>query len=179
MKLAVENASTIKPMPENPAFGGRFLTFFLSNEEYGFEILKVQEIIGFQLITPIPNTPEFIRGVINLRGKIIPVLDLRAKFGMNPVETTSASSIIVVRLDSLEMGILVDKVSEVLEIAPGNIDPVPYFGIGIDTNFILGLGKSQSKVRILLNIDEVLSTDEVVKIHASTAKAGLEGQEQA
>jgi purine-binding chemotaxis protein CheW len=77
------------------------------------------------------------------------------------------------------MGILVDKVSEVLEIAPGNIDPVPYFGIGIDTNFILGLGKSQSKVRILLNIDKVLSTDEVVKIHASTGKAGLEGQEQA
>jgi purine-binding chemotaxis protein CheW len=171
MDLAIEHTPSTKPMPGKPALGGRFLTFYLSSEEYGFEILKVQEIIGFQVITPVPNTPECVRGVINLRGKVVPVLDLRAKFGMSPVEPTAETCIIVVRLDLLEMGILVDRVSEVLEIAPENIDPVPYFGVGINTNFILGLGKSQGKVRILLAIDKVLSMDEVAEVCASAGEA--------
>jgi purine-binding chemotaxis protein CheW len=94
MNLAIENKSSTKPMPGNLALGGRFLTFYLSSEEYGFEILKVQEIIGFQVITPVPNTPECVRGVINLRGKVVPVLDLRAKFGMSPVEPTAETCII-------------------------------------------------------------------------------------
>jgi purine-binding chemotaxis protein CheW len=161
MNLTIENTSDLQSNTAKSAGGGRFLTFFLANEEYGFEILKVQEIIVFQSITPVPRTPQFIRGVINLRGKIIPVLDLRTKFGMEQVEPTNETCIIVVRVDSIEMGILVDKVSEVLEIQGGNIEPVPHFGNGFDTNFILGLGKSQGKVKILINVEEVLSTDEI------------------
>ncbi len=161
MNLATENTSNMQSGAAKSTYGGRFLTFFLSNEEYGFEILKVQEIIGFQSITPVPRAPEFIRGIVNLRGKIIPILDLRTKLGMPPVEPTSETCIIVIRVNSIEMGILVDKVSEVVEIQGGNIEPVPHFGNGIDTNFILGLGKSQGKVKILINVEEILSTDEI------------------
>ncbi len=159
MNLAIENNPTTQPASGSHAIGGKFLSFFLSNEEYGFEIQKVQEIICLLPVTPVPRTPEFILGVINLRGKVIPVTDLRTKFAMPPAKPTAETCIIVVRVGSLEMGIVVDKVSEVMEIAPTNIEAVPHFGVAINTDFILGLGKYQNKVKILLDIDKVLSTD--------------------
>jgi len=147
--------------------GGKFLTFFLEDEEYGIEILKVQEIIGMMSITPVPRTPSFVRGVINLRGKVIPIIDLRLKFGMPAIAQTEETCVIVVRAQGVEMGIVVDKVSEVLDIATEEIDPVPSFGATVNTAYILGIGKAAGNVKLLLHIDKVLSTDEVVDLRAT------------
>ena len=147
--------------------GGKFLTFFLEDEEYGIEILKVQEIIGMMSVTPVPRTPSFVRGVINLRGNVMPIIDLRLKFGMPAIAQTEETCIIVVRAQGVEMGIVVDKVSEVLDIATEEIDPVPSFGAAVDTAYILGIGKAAGNVKLLLHIDQVLSTDEVVDLRAT------------
>ena len=147
--------------------GGKFLTFFLEDEEYGIEILKVQEIIGMMSVTPVPRTPSFVRGVINLRGQVIPIIDLRLKFGMPAIAQTEETCVIVVRAQGVEMGIIVDKVSEVLDIATEEIDPVPSFGATVDTAYILGIGKAAGNVKLLLHIDKVLSTDEVVDLRAT------------
>src|SRR5713226_7769151 len=136
--------------------GGKFLMFFLASEEYGIEILKVQEIIGMMNITRVPRTPHFIRGVINLRGKVIPVVDLRLKFGMESKEQTAETCIIVVQTAGIEMGIIVDKVSEVRAIAGRDIEDAPSFGAGVDTDYIFGIGKSDGRVKLLLDIDKVL-----------------------
>jgi purine-binding chemotaxis protein CheW len=144
--------------------GGKFLTFFLADEEYGIEILKVQEIIGMMDITTVPRTPCFIRGVINLRGKVIPIIDLRVKFSMEAVEKTEETCIIVVRARGLEMGVVVDRVSEVLDIASDNIDDVPSFGAEVDTSYLLGIAKAEGRVRLLLAIDKVLSSQEAIEL---------------
>ena len=137
--------------------GGKFLTFVLANEEYGLEILKVREIIGMMPITPVPRTPAHIRGVINLRGKVIPIVDLRLKFGMEAKEPTDQTCIIVVDVGDVEMGIIVDEVSEVLDIDDEDIEETPSFGSNVNTDFILGIGKADGKVIILLDIAEVLT----------------------
>jgi len=137
--------------------GGKFLTFFLSSEEYGIEILKVQEIIGVMPITPIPRTPSFIKGVINLRGRIIPIIDLRLKLSMAEVKHTDETCFIVVKAHDMHMGIVVDKVSEVLNIESENVEDAPSMGQEIDTEYILGIGKAAGKVKLLLDIDKVLS----------------------
>jgi purine-binding chemotaxis protein CheW len=147
----------------------KFLTFFLANEEYGLEILKVQEIIGLLPITRVPRTPVFIRGVINLRGKVISVVDLRLKFGMPEKEATSETCIIVVQAAGMEMGIIVDKVSEVLAIATGEIEDAPSFGTTVTTDYILGIGKAQGKVKLLLDIDKVLSKQEAAEMRSLTS----------
>lgn len=144
----------------------KFLTFFLANEEYGLEILKVQEIIGLLPITRVPRTPVFIRGVINLRGKVISVVDLRLKFGMPEKAATSETCIIVVQAAGMEMGIIVDKVSEVLAIATNEIEDAPAFGTAVNTDYILGIGKAQGKVKLLLDIDKVLSKQDVAEMRA-------------
>jgi len=149
------------------ASGGKFLTFFLAGEEYGIAILKVHEIIGMMAITSVPRTPEFIRGVINLRGKVIPIIDLRLKFGMPAQDQTAETCIIVVHVEGIEIGIVVDRVSEVLNIPGESIEDVPSFGADVSTDYILGIGKSQGKVKILLDIDRVLSNPEVAAINAS------------
>jgi purine-binding chemotaxis protein CheW len=148
--------------------GGKFLTFFLAGEEYGIEILKVHEIIGVMKITRVPRTPDFVRGVINLRGKVIPVMDLRLKFGMESQAQTDESCIIVVQVQHVVMGILVDKVSEVLDIAAKDIDDAPSFGAGVNTDYILGIGKSQDRVKLLLDIDKVLSRQDVINIRSAS-----------
>ncbi len=145
--------------------GGKYMAFKLAEEEYGLEILKVREIIGFMEVTRVPRTPDFIRGVINLRGKVIPVIDLRLKFGMPRTEATDQTVIIVVQCQladkQLTMGILVDQVLEVLSIDGSHIEPPPSFGtFSIDTDFILGVGKADKRVIFLLDIDKVLSTEE-------------------
>lgn len=145
--------------------GGKFLTFKLDAEEYGLEILKVREIIGLMEITKVPKTPNCIRGIINLRGKVIPVLDLRSKFGMELKEDTDETCVIVVDIasekETISMGILVDAVSEVLNINENEIEKAPDFGGYVDTNFILGIGKIKDEVKILLDIDMVLTAVDV------------------
>jgi purine-binding chemotaxis protein CheW len=135
---------------------GKYLTFQLGDEEYGLEILKVREIIGMMEITAVPRTPEHIKGVINLRGKVIPVVDLRSKFAMPEVEVTEETCIIVVDVGQVETGIIVDRVSEVLDIAEKDIEQPPSFGTGVETDFILGMGKTDQRVTILLDIAKVL-----------------------
>jgi len=146
---------------ETKSLEGKFLTFVLNNEEYGLEILKVREIIGVMDITPVPQTPPFVTGIINLRGKVIPVVDLRLKFVMPKIEYTKETCIIVVDICNRLMGIIVDTVSEVLDIAGKDIEPTPSLGSGIKTDFILGMGKIKGKVKILLDIDRVLTLDEL------------------
>ena len=149
--------------------GGKFLTFFLAGEEYGLEILKVQEIIGLLPITHVPRTPPFVRGVINLRGKIIPVIELRLKFGMEAGEPTPETCIVVVHASHLEVGLIVDRVSEVLNVAAGQIDAAPVLGPDVTTDFLLGIGKSDGKVKLLLDIDRVLSTGDIIDVRAALA----------
>ena len=144
---------------------GKYLTFLLADEEYGLEIMKVQEIIGMMPITKVPRVPEYVRGVINLRGRIIPTVELRAKFGMETVEDTDRTCIIVVELESekgkVSMGILVDEVAEVMDFEAAEIDNPPEFGTALNTSFILGVGVVKGGVKILLDIDQVLTTEEV------------------
>lgn len=150
---------------------GKYLTFNLGNEGYGLEILKVQEIIGMQEITKIPRTPPYVKGVINLRGKVIPVIDLRLKFDMEGKDFSRKTCIIVVQVQREEskliMGIIVDEVSEVLDITRENIEAPPSMGTKVNTHFILGMAKTESAVKILLNIDNVLNAKELAAITRS------------
>jgi purine-binding chemotaxis protein CheW len=145
---------------------GKFLTFFLGAEEYGLEILKVHEIIGLMAITPVPRTPPHIRGVINLRGKIIPIACLRHKFDMPAAEQTAETCIIVVKAQGVEVGVVVDRVSEVADVASEEIEEAPSFGADVDTGYLLGLGKSQDRVRLLLDIDKVLTLQDLASLQA-------------
>lgn len=140
---------------------GKYLTFILSEEQYGLEILKVMEIISVMEITEVPQVPEFIKGVINLRGKVIPVIDLRLKFNMPTIDYTRETCIIVVNVNGMLLGIIVDTVAEVLDINEKDIDPAPTFGSKIKTHFILGMGKVKGDVKILLDIEKVLSSEEL------------------
>ncbi len=140
---------------------GKYLTFVLGSEEYGIEILRVREIIGLMDITTVPQTPDFMKGVINLRGKVIPVIDLRLKFAMQEEEHTQETCVIVVEVDNTSIGIIVDSVSEVSDISGKEIEDAPSFGEGIDTNFIMGLGKVKEKIVILLDIEAVLSSEDL------------------
>ncbi len=155
----------------------KHLTFALGGEEYGLDILKVREIIGIMPITRVPRTPEFVRGVINLRGKVIPVVDLRVKFGMDRVEDTDRTCIVVVQVSGKNghtvMGTVVDEVSEVIDIAEEQIEATPDFGADIDTDFVLGIGKIADKVVMVLDIDKVLSAREISVIkRVASSKTG-------
>ena len=138
----------------------------MGKEIYGIEILKVQEIIGIMAVTRVPKTPDFVRGVINLRGKVIPVIELRRKFGMESREDTDRTCIVVVQVSgaigTLTMGLLVDEVSEVLNVGQEQIEAPPSFGVGVDTEFILGMGKVGQKVVMLLDVEKVLSSEKLV-----------------
>lgn len=150
---------------------GKYLTFQLAKELYGLDILKVQEIIKMMTVTRVPRTPEFIRGVVNLRGKVIPVVDLRLKFGMEYMEDTEQTCIIVVQIQrdeqTITMGVIVDAVSEVIDIKAEQLEPTPSFGAAVNTSFILGMGKVGDKVLSLLDIDKVLSTEEIAELKAA------------
>jgi purine-binding chemotaxis protein CheW len=147
---------------------GKYLTFVLGLEEYGLEILKVREIIGYMDITSVPRTPVYVKGVINLRGQVIPVVDLRTKFGMQTTETTDQTCIIVVEIKQsgckFNTGIIVDRVQEVLDIAGRDIEESPKFDSSVNTDFILGMGKVGETVKILLDIDKVLGDDASLKL---------------
>ena len=174
--------STPGPSADTQERGGKFLTFYLAEEEYGVAILKVQEIIGMQPITRVPRTPACIRGVINLRGKVIPIMDLRERFGMPSAESALVGAsaadvaaaeaircIIVVQVVgptgvAVPVGIMVDRVSEVAHIAEAEIEDAPSFGVGVRTEYLLGLGKAQGRVKLLLDIDRVLAAEELAQL---------------
>ena len=147
---------------------GKYLTFSLAEEEYGIEILKIKEIIGMMPITTVPRTPEFVKGVINLRGKVIPVIDLRKRFSMAAIDYTERTCIIVVEIESASgtvmIGTVVDSVSEVLNIMGKDIEETPTFGTRLDTDYILGMAKMEGGVKILLDIDRVLSSEEIEQL---------------
>lgn len=165
----MSNDTTTTAHVPSSTSAGKYMTFKLANEEYGLEILKVREIIRLMEITRVPRTAEFMRGVINLRGKVIPVVDLRLKLGMERTAATDQTVIIVVQYSAgaqeITMGILVDEVLEVLSIAAESIEPTPNFGATVvDTEFILGVGKAEKRVIFLLDIGKVLSTQESIRL---------------
>jgi len=147
---------------------GKYLTFSMLNEEYGISILKIKEIIGMMHVTSVPQTPEFVKGVINLRGKVIPVVDLRLRFDMDAIDYTERTCIIVVEIDNqagiLLIGIVVDSVSEVLNIKGEDIEDTPAFGKGLDADFILGMAKMEGGVKTLLDIDKVLNNEDLAPL---------------
>jgi purine-binding chemotaxis protein CheW len=144
---------------------GKYLTFTLAEEGYGIGIRKIKEIIGMMAITPLPQTPEYVKGVINLRGKVIPVMDLRLKFGVEATEYTERTCIIVVEIagasGTVQVGIVVDAVSEVLNIRGEEIEDTPTFGDELNSDYLLGMAKTEGGVKILLDIDRVLSATEI------------------
>ncbi|HEX2944821.1 MAG TPA: chemotaxis protein CheW [Clostridia bacterium] len=147
---------------------GKFLTFQLSNEQYGIPIQKIKEIISIMDITNVPGSPSYIKGVINLRGKIIPIMDLRLKFDLEEKEYNQRTCIIVVELDNMgsgrQMGIVVDTVSEVLNIQKSDVEPPPNYGSRMDTAFLTGMGKVRNKVVLLLDIDHILNSNEIAQL---------------
>ena len=148
--------------------GGKYLTFRLANEEYGLQIMKVQEIIGMQPVTHVPRLPPYVRGIVNLRGRIIPTIELRAKFGLERVADTEKTCIIVVEMLSakgkISAGIIVDEVAEVLDIRSDEINGAPEFGASLDAAAILGVGIVKGAVKILLNVEKTLTAEEVMKV---------------
>jgi purine-binding chemotaxis protein CheW len=147
---------------------GKYLTFSLAGEEYGIGILKIREIIGMLPITSVPETPPYVKGVINLRGKVIPVVDLRLRFGMPEIDYTERTCIIVVEMKStagvVPIGAVVDAVSEVLNIKAEDIENTPAFGTRFNTDFILGMAKMGKGVKLLLDIDRVLNAEETIEV---------------
>ncbi|MFY4728992.1 chemotaxis protein CheW [Nitrospira sp. BLG_2] len=139
----------------------QFLTFNLGNEFYGVDILRVQEIKGYTAVTKIPNTPAHIKGVLNLRGTIVPIVELRTKFSLPTIEYTTFTVIIVVVVRDKVMGLVVDSVSDVLNIDAKEIQPAPKFGAKVDVTFINGIGKSGDKLVALLDIDRLLMDGEL------------------
>lgn len=147
---------------------GKYLTFRLGNEEYGVGIMRIREIIGMMPITSVPQTPSFVKGVINLRGKVIPVIDLRLRFQMDEIPYDERTCIIVLEIStdsaSLQIGVVVDSVSEVLNIREDDIEATPAFGVKMNTDYILGMAKAGGAVKILLDIDRVLTESELVML---------------
>ncbi|MBN2331534.1 MAG: purine-binding chemotaxis protein CheW [Deltaproteobacteria bacterium] len=151
---------------------GKYLTFVLAGEEYGLEILKVKEIIGMLDVTAIPRTPDYVKGVINLRGKVIPVIDLRLRFGLPAQDYDERTCIVVMEIagedSQMLMGIVVDAIHEVLNISADEIEPTPAFGTQVKTDYILGMGKIKDTVKILLDIDRVLTSEELQLVSSTT-----------
>ncbi|MEI7637881.1 MAG: chemotaxis protein CheW [Syntrophus sp. (in: bacteria)] len=168
MELAKTMDQAVKAMAHRE---GKYLTFSLAGEEYGIGIRKVKEIIGMMAITTVPIIPPYFKGVINLRGKVIPVVDLRLKFGMEEIEYTDRTCIIVVELNTnavnILMGIVVDAVSEVLNVKVDDIEDSPSFGACMNTDYILGMAKAGNGVKILLDIDKVMSEQEIASFDAA------------
>ena len=174
----MKSISTVSPEDKGPAIkrddrAGKYLVFQLGREEFGIQVLKVREIIGVEDITPVPQTPAYMKGVINLRGKIVPVVDLRLKFGLPETEYTKRTCIVVVQLPGEAitnvMGVVVDGVAEVLNLAAGDIEDTPDFGQGAPTPYLLGMAKFKGRVKILLDIDQVLTSQELCGLGCSGA----------
>jgi len=144
---------------------GKYLTFSLAEEEYGIGILKVKEIVGLMPVTAVPRAPEFVKGVINLRGKVIPIIDLRLRFNMDEAEPTDRTCIIVVEVEGpssqVQIGLMVDSVSEVLNVKAEDIEETHSFGFSFKANWLLGMAKIEGAIKILLDIDWILGAEEI------------------
>ncbi len=143
----------------------QYLTFKLADETFAVEVAKVREILDFSTVTKVPQTPDFMRGVINLRGSVVPVVDMRLKFGMSETEKTVDTCIIVLEItldnETAVVGALADSVQEVLELEPENIEPAPRIGTKLNTDFLVGMGKQNETFIMILNIDKVFTLDEL------------------
>jgi purine-binding chemotaxis protein CheW len=168
-----EVAHTVERSSPQTAQAGKYLIFSLSGEEFGAEVLKIKEIMGLQNITAVPNTASCVKGVINLRGQVIPVLDLRIKFNLPPVQYTQRTCIVVVDTQiagrSALMGAIVDGVAEVLTLAPDDIVETPDFGHGADSPYLLGMAKVKGKVKILIDIQQVLGNSDSIELEQALA----------
>ena len=153
----------------------QYLTFMLGNEYYGVDILRVQEIKGWTPVTTIPNTPNYIKGVLNLRGTIVPIIDLRTKFNLENIEYTALTVIIVLSIQSSQRnhvaGVVVDSVSDVLNVSPVDIKPTPELGSEINTDFILGMATTDNQMAMLLDIDKMMSLDELTILDSVTGES--------
>jgi purine-binding chemotaxis protein CheW len=147
---------------EKVSLAGKYLNFRLDSKFYAFPLLRVREIIRLTDITPVPRASDCIRGIINLRGKIIPVVDLRKRFGLTSIPDTAVSCIIVVDIAELEVGVVVDSVAQVVELAESKIEQAPAFGMGKQTEYILGIGKSDTTVTLLLNLNHLMLRDDLL-----------------
>jgi purine-binding chemotaxis protein CheW len=154
---------------ESVTEGRQFLTFNLGDELYGVDILRVQEIKGYTTVTKIPNTPSYIKGVLNLRGTIVPIVDLRTKFGLQTIEHTMFTVIVVVVVKEKVMGLVVDAVSDVLDIERKDVQAPPNFGARVDVSFMNGIGKAGDKLVTLLNIDRMLSDEALQGVAVAAA----------
>ncbi len=158
----------------------QYLTFKLEDEVFALDISKVREVLDFTTITKVPRTPEFMRGVINLRGSVVPVVDMRLKFGMSRTERSVNTCIIIVEVDvdgeKLVLGTLADSVQEVLDLGPDHIEPAPRIGTRLKTEFIKGMGKRESDFIIILDIDKIFSTEELTL--TQDVGGGEEGEEK-
>lgn len=157
---------------------GQYLTFRLAEEVYALDITKVREVLEFDKVTKVPKTPDFLRGVINLRGKVVPVVDLRLKFGMSKTEKTVDTCVIITEIDidneMTQIGAMADSVWEVIDIEPENIEPAPKIGTQLDTRFIEGMGKHDESFIIILKINNVFSKDEMSLVK-NTSKKEVKG----
>ena len=138
--------------------GNEFLTFTLGKEEYGIEILKVQEIRGYDAVTSLANTPDFIKGVINLRGIIVPIVDMRIKFHLGSVEYNQFTVVIILNVANRVVGMVVDGVSDVITLNPDQVKPAPEFGSAIDTKYVMGLGTVDERMLILVDIEKLMTS---------------------
>lgn len=157
----------------------QYLTFVVGEEEYGVGVVRAKEIIEYDTVTTVPNAPAFIRGVINLRGSVVPVVDLAVRFGRPPSPVTRRSCIVVVEVERsggrTVMGILVDRVSQVVDLPAAAIEPPPAFGTGVRTEWLLGLGRMEKRFLLLLDTDRALSDRELAQVAAVEAAAAQEG----
>lgn len=149
--------------------GGEYLTFVLGDEQYGLEILKVQEIRGYDTVTQIANTPDFIKGVVNLRGKIVPIVDLRIKFHLGKVEYDEFTVVIILNLGGRVVGIVVDGVSDVMALKEEQIRDVPSLVTSIDTKYIVGLATVEQQMLILVDIEQLMSSEEMQLMDSASA----------
>ncbi|MBN2640666.1 MAG: chemotaxis protein CheW [Victivallales bacterium] len=165
---AVSDSKSSKGLVAKSDPGGKYLTFVLGDEVFGIQITKVQEIIRMQNVTKVPRVKPFVRGVINLRGKIIPVIELRTKFNMDKQDDTDKTCIIVIQVEgevvSCTMGVIIDEVREVLNISSEAIEPPTVLGYSESNDFMLGIGKIGDEVKILLNIDKILTSSELAML---------------
>lgn len=157
--------------PATASLTGKYLTVVLDSEAYGIAVLKVREIIRMQKITPVPQMPEYVKGVINLRGRVIPIVDLRAKFGLK-AEFAERTCIVVVQVklhteQVVQMGLIVDSVEEVVTLNSSEIEPTPDFGTRVDTSYLLGMAKVKDQVKTLLDIDRVVAPETVQALDAA------------
>ena len=169
VEMDTKGFDTVEEVEMEDTQEGKFLTFILGDVEYGIEIRNVTEIIGIQSMTDLPDTPPFVKGVINLRGKVIPLIDVRLRFNFDEKEYDDRTCIIVVNIENMSVGLIVDTVSEVMEITEGDIEPPPKVNNRAGSRYIKGLGKVGEEVKILLDTHKLLFGDEIEQITESIA----------